>query len=455
MRRAGRRGGEEVEHEVAVGDGVDRVRGDGGEAELARDELPVGREVHAGQRAGAERQLARRAEHELEAPRVAPEHPEVREQVMREVDGLRALQVRVARHRPVLVALGEADEHALQVLELLERLQRVRAREHRDVGRDLVVARARRVELAADRADDLRQPPLDRHVDVLVVGARTRNVPASSSASTRSSPPRSASRSASLMIPVAASIVACARDCSTSYGPSRQSKPIERVELAEDRVLWLREARHTAIMPAMEVVVRTARPDDAADALLYESAAPYYAAYAGGPERARRLLRTLYPRGGHTASWEVCRVAEADGAIVGVLAAFPSRDGDALARRFVRLTLLHSAPWRVPRLMRHLRATAAVAPHPHERMLYVDALATDHGAPPARRRARAARRRPSGWPPRPGSTGSRSTPASRTARRARSTSAPASARARCARRPTSASPARSAAPGFVGYVKPR
>jgi ribosomal protein S18 acetylase RimI-like enzyme len=126
----------------------------------------------------------------------------------------------------------------------------------------------------------------------------------------------------------------------------------------------------------MEVVVRTARPDDAADTLLYESAAPYYAAYAGGPERARRLLRTLYPRRGHTASWEVCRVAEADGAVVGVLAAFPSGEGDALARRFVRLTLLHSAPWRIPRLMRHLRATAAVAPHPPERMLYIDALAT-------------------------------------------------------------------------------
>jgi len=127
----------------------------------------------------------------------------------------------------------------------------------------------------------------------------------------------------------------------------------------------------------MEVVVRTARPDDPVDALLFASAAPYYAAYAGGPERARRLLRTLYPRKGHTASWEVCHVAEAEGQVVGVLAAFPSADGDALARRFVRLTLLHSPPWRIPALMRHLRATAAVAPRPPERMLYVDALATD------------------------------------------------------------------------------
>jgi ribosomal protein S18 acetylase RimI-like enzyme len=127
----------------------------------------------------------------------------------------------------------------------------------------------------------------------------------------------------------------------------------------------------------MEVVVRTARPDDPVDALLFESAAPYYAAYAGGAERALRLLHTLYPRGGHTASWEVCHVAEADGRVVGVLAAFPSEEGDELARRFVRLTLLHSAPWRIPALMRHLRATAAVAPRPPGGMLYVDALATD------------------------------------------------------------------------------
>ena len=123
--------------------------------------------------------------------------------------------------------------------------------------------------------------------------------------------------------------------------------------------------------------MRAAHPDDPAAGLLFASAAPYYTAYAGGSERARRLLRTLYPRGGHTASWEVCRVAEAAGVVVGVLAAFPAEEGDLLARRFVRLTLTHSPPWRVPALLRHLRATSAVSPHPPRRMLYVDALATD------------------------------------------------------------------------------
>jgi ribosomal protein S18 acetylase RimI-like enzyme len=137
----------------------------------------------------------------------------------------------------------------------------------------------------------------------------------------------------------------------------------------------------------MEVVVRTARPDDRAAELLYLSAAPYYDAYAGGPTRARRLLHSLYPRSGHTASWEVCHVAVADGAVAGVLAAFPAAAGDELARRFVRLTLAHSAPWRLPALFRHLRATAAVAPHPPRGTLYVDALATD----PAYRRTGVAR----------------------------------------------------------------
>jgi hypothetical protein len=45
----------------------------------------------------------------------------------------------------------------------------VGAHEHRHVGRHLVVSRAGRVELAAHRPGDLGEPPLDRHVDVLVV----------------------------------------------------------------------------------------------------------------------------------------------------------------------------------------------------------------------------------------------------------------------------------------------
>ena len=89
---------------------------------------------------------------------------------MREVDRLGALEVRVARHRPVEMALGELDERGAQRGDPGERGVRVGAREQDEVGGDLVVARARGVELAADGADEVGQPPLDRHVDVDVVG---------------------------------------------------------------------------------------------------------------------------------------------------------------------------------------------------------------------------------------------------------------------------------------------
>ena len=88
--------------------------------------------------------------------------------MVREVDRLGALEVGVAGHRPVEVRLGHAQDHALQVLQRLDRPQRVCAREHRHVRGHLVVARARGVQPPADGPDDLGQPPLHGHVDVLV-----------------------------------------------------------------------------------------------------------------------------------------------------------------------------------------------------------------------------------------------------------------------------------------------
>ena len=100
---------------------------------------------------------------------VALEHPEVGEQVVAQVDGLRPLQVRVAGRRPVAVRLGLRHQRLHQALEQRDRARGVGADEQGQVGGHLVVARAGRVELAAERADQLGQPPLDRHVDVLVV----------------------------------------------------------------------------------------------------------------------------------------------------------------------------------------------------------------------------------------------------------------------------------------------
>jgi ribosomal protein S18 acetylase RimI-like enzyme len=125
----------------------------------------------------------------------------------------------------------------------------------------------------------------------------------------------------------------------------------------------------------MDLIVRAAQPEDRAGALLYESAKPYYDAYAGTEQRARRLLAKVYGRPAHSASYEFCHVAEADGEVVGVLAGFPSRRGEELARRFIGLTLPRIPPWRWPGLLRHLQAAGRVAPHPPAGSWYVDALA--------------------------------------------------------------------------------
>ncbi len=126
--------------------------------------------------------------------------------------------------------------------------------------------------------------------------------------------------------------------------------------------------------------IRPARPDDPAVELLYESARPYYDAYAGGERRARAMLHAIFAKTGHAASFERCRIALEDGEIVGLLAGFPVLDGDQLARRFVRLTVPRLPPWAWPHTLRHLRAAGVLSPHPPADAYYVDALAVhrDH-----------------------------------------------------------------------------
>jgi ribosomal protein S18 acetylase RimI-like enzyme len=131
------------------------------------------------------------------------------------------------------------------------------------------------------------------------------------------------------------------------------------------------------MMPHMPIAVRPAVPTDPVHSLLYESARPYYDAYAGTEERARALLAAVYPRPGHAASFEVCHVAEVDGETAGVIAWFPAREGDRRARRFVSLTVPRMPPWRWPGLLRHMRAAGLVSPHPPADTLYVDALAVE------------------------------------------------------------------------------
>jgi ribosomal protein S18 acetylase RimI-like enzyme len=127
----------------------------------------------------------------------------------------------------------------------------------------------------------------------------------------------------------------------------------------------------------MNLVVRPALPTDACVPLLFESAKPYYTAYAGSERRALRLLHAVWPRRGHAASYEFCRVAMAEDRPVGVVAGFPVLESDRLSRRFVWMTMRRLPPWRIPATLRHLNAAGGVSPHPPLDAFYVDALAVD------------------------------------------------------------------------------
>jgi ribosomal protein S18 acetylase RimI-like enzyme len=129
------------------------------------------------------------------------------------------------------------------------------------------------------------------------------------------------------------------------------------------------------MMTEMGLTVRAATAADPVAGLLYASSRPYYDAYAGDERRSLAMLRAVYARRGHAASFEVCEVAVVAHRVIGVMAAFPVTEGDRRARRFVTLTLPRLPPGRWPAVARHLRAAASMAVVPPPDTLYVDALA--------------------------------------------------------------------------------
>jgi ribosomal protein S18 acetylase RimI-like enzyme len=129
----------------------------------------------------------------------------------------------------------------------------------------------------------------------------------------------------------------------------------------------------------MDLVVRPALPTDPCVPLLFESARPYYTAYAGSERRALALLEAVFTVPGHAASFDCCTIAMEGETLVGLVAGFPVQHGDSRSRRFVRLTLPKLPPWRWPATFGHLRAAGRVAPSPPADAYYVDALAVADG----------------------------------------------------------------------------
>jgi ribosomal protein S18 acetylase RimI-like enzyme len=129
------------------------------------------------------------------------------------------------------------------------------------------------------------------------------------------------------------------------------------------------------------IEVRKATPDDfpRVAELLHHSAADMYDRFAGGRERALRVLERSLGEPGNASSAEVVWVAALEDQVAGAMAAFPVDEAASRARAFLRLALRTAPPWRWPVALYLYWAGGRAAPNPPSSALYVDALATDPG----------------------------------------------------------------------------
>ena len=130
------------------------------------DVLAIDRQARAGHRRRPQAQARWSAAAVGQSASVALEFLAIAQPIVGGQHRLGTLHVRVSRQDAILVVLGPADERALQVdqprVDPVDRL----ADPKPQIGRDLVVAAAGSVQLAAHVAEPVDQCPLDVHVDV-------------------------------------------------------------------------------------------------------------------------------------------------------------------------------------------------------------------------------------------------------------------------------------------------
>jgi GNAT superfamily N-acetyltransferase len=129
------------------------------------------------------------------------------------------------------------------------------------------------------------------------------------------------------------------------------------------------------ILPAPDVVVRAARPDDPAPGLVFEAAPQAYTAVAGSELRARAAIEQLWRLPGHSASFEHAIIAELDGTLAGVLIGFPARERYRLHLALLRKGLRYVNPRSWPIVLAALPQLIAATPRPPRRAYYVGTIA--------------------------------------------------------------------------------
>jgi hypothetical protein len=160
-------GSERLQHEIPVGDGIERIRHRRGEAERLRRHAPVDWERGASQRRSTEGAKVRPLARIGKPATVTRRHFDIGKEMVAKGYGLGDLQMGEARHYGRGVFERLLHERALvggqRLINLIDR----RPDPHPEIGCDLIVARSRGVQPPRRRSDQLGEPALHVHMNVL------------------------------------------------------------------------------------------------------------------------------------------------------------------------------------------------------------------------------------------------------------------------------------------------
>jgi len=131
---------QQLDDEVTVGDGIERVRAGCAEAEVASQPGAIDGKATAGERTGAERGDVGTAQRVLDPATVTTDHLDVGEEMVGQQNGLRALRVRVAGHHRIDLLLRPGDQRGLEPGDRFEQLRSGASRVEAQIQRNLVIA---------------------------------------------------------------------------------------------------------------------------------------------------------------------------------------------------------------------------------------------------------------------------------------------------------------------------
>ncbi len=162
-------GGAELDGEVAVGHGIQRIAADLVEVQAACHAFAVDGIGSTRQRSSAQRQAVRAAAAIDQAFGIAAKHFGIGQQMVAKGNRLGYLQVGEARQDGVGVLQGQGGQASTQLAQQVDRQIDLVAQPQADVGGDLVVARTPGVQTLACVADEFNQTFFDVQVHVFQV----------------------------------------------------------------------------------------------------------------------------------------------------------------------------------------------------------------------------------------------------------------------------------------------